>query len=178
MTRRARVRDHLSRQVRRVLQLDDTPGSIARGVFLGTLIAWTPTAGLQTILCIVLGTLARANRLAAFAVTWISNPFTMLPMYYFEYVAGRVLLGLFGMYYEPWDLQRFTSLWNSITQAGMWEGSRLLWQAGLSLLVPSFCGGLVLGSACGALLAWPTWRAILRHRAALSLKDISDQSAP
>lgn len=56
--------------------------ALARGVSIGLLIGLTPTVGGQILMMIVACTLFRGNFLAAFAVSWISNPLTMGPLYF------------------------------------------------------------------------------------------------
>ena len=56
--------------------------ALARGVAVGMFIGLTPTVGIQTLLMIVGSMTFRANFLAAFAVSWVSNPLTMAPLYY------------------------------------------------------------------------------------------------
>jgi hypothetical protein len=76
-----------------VLHVDDTPHRIALGVAIGMFWAWTPTVGIQMTLTIVFAFLLRANKLVGLPWVWISNPATMLPMYYGNYRLGRLLLG-------------------------------------------------------------------------------------
>lgn len=66
----------------------------ARGVAVGLFIGLTPTVGIQTILmilcCIILG----ANFPVAFAMSWLSNPITMAPLYWGFHQLGKFLQGL------------------------------------------------------------------------------------
>jgi len=56
--------------------------ALARGVAVGLFVGFTPTVGIQTFM-ILAGSLAfRANFIAAFIVSNVSNPFTMAPLYY------------------------------------------------------------------------------------------------
>jgi hypothetical protein len=56
--------------------------ALARGIAVGLFIGFTPTVGIQTLLMLA-GSLAfRANFVAAFIVSNVSNPFTMAPLYY------------------------------------------------------------------------------------------------
>lgn len=56
--------------------------STARGIAIGLFIGLTPTVGIQIILMLLTCRFFRANFLAAFAVSWVSNPLTMAPLYY------------------------------------------------------------------------------------------------
>lgn len=59
------------------------------GVFAG----WFPLFGLQTLIGITLAALVRGHKIVAAAATWVSNPFTYLPIYAFNFQVGRWLLG-------------------------------------------------------------------------------------
>ena len=75
-----------------VLHINDTPEAVALGVGLGIFIAMTPTVGLQMTLVLVIHTLFRANRLAGLVMVYISNPFTLVPIYWLDYMVGSVVL--------------------------------------------------------------------------------------
>ena len=66
--------------------------SIARGVAVGLLTGCIPLIPFQTIIAIVLSILIRANLAIALGVSWISNPLTLLPITYFTYWVGAVIL--------------------------------------------------------------------------------------
>lgn len=72
---------------------EGSPGQRTRGLAAGVFIGCFPFFGLQTVLGIALASLVRGNHLLAAAGTWISNPFTSLPLYYLNYHVGSVLLG-------------------------------------------------------------------------------------
>lgn len=78
--------------VRRVLRLDDTPHRIALGVAIAIWLTWTPTIGLQTVATVALCTLLGANRVVGLPFVWISNPATIVPIYYPSYRLGCWLL--------------------------------------------------------------------------------------
>lgn len=67
------------------------PDALARGVGIGLLIGLTPTVGAQIILMILCCTLLRGNFLAAFALSWITNPITIGPLYYGFNQIGEVV---------------------------------------------------------------------------------------
>lgn len=72
---------------------EGTPGQRARGLAAGVFMGCFPFFGLQTLLGIGLASLVRGNHLLAAAGTWISNPFTYLPLYWFNYNLGCRFLG-------------------------------------------------------------------------------------
>lgn len=67
-------------------------GVMARGVAIGLFVALTPTVGVQTLLMLVLCMLLRGNFPMAFAVSWISNPITLGPLYLGYYLLGELVL--------------------------------------------------------------------------------------
>lgn len=71
-----------------------TPGSIARGGAMGIWIALTPTVGAQMLIVAALAVPLRANLPVAIAMVWVSNPITVIPLYFMFYVMGAVMLGV------------------------------------------------------------------------------------
>ena len=86
----------ISRRLRRWLvwlwQQEGTPGQRARGVAAGVFSGCFPFFGLQTLLGVALASVVRGNHVLAAIGTWISNPITYLPLYWFNYQVGSSLL--------------------------------------------------------------------------------------
>ena len=89
--------DRFKRVVRywyvRFLRLQGTPQAIARGLACGVFSGCFPFFGFQILIGIALAIILRGNKIAAAAGTWISNPFTYLPIFAFNYKIGSLLLG-------------------------------------------------------------------------------------
>jgi uncharacterized protein (DUF2062 family) len=66
---------------------------ISRGVFLGIFIAFIPMP-MQMLAVVLLTPFFRFNVPIAIAMCWITNPFTMPPIYYIEYLTGSYILGI------------------------------------------------------------------------------------
>jgi uncharacterized protein (DUF2062 family) len=85
------------RQIRYIylsfLRLQGTPEQLARGMASGVFAGCFPLFGLQTIIGIAVATVLRGNRLMAAASTWVSNPFTYVPIFAFNYQVGHWLVG-------------------------------------------------------------------------------------
>ena len=62
---------------------------MASGVFSGCY----PLFGFQTIIGIAVAMVLRGNRIMAAAATWVSNPFTYVPIFAFNFQVGHWLLG-------------------------------------------------------------------------------------
>ena len=65
---------------------------VSRAVFIGLFIAFIPMP-MQMLLVIAMMPFFKFNVPIGLAMCWISNPFTMAPMYYMEYMTGSFLLG-------------------------------------------------------------------------------------
>ena len=94
--RRRRRRSGLRWLRQRLLWLwhqEGSPGQRARGLAAGVFTGCYPFFGLQIVLGVGLASLVRGNHLLAIVGTWISNPLTSLPLYWFNYQVGCWLLG-------------------------------------------------------------------------------------
>ena len=135
MLRKAHRR--LQRSLQWIWQQEGTPGQRARGLAAGIFCGCFPIFGLQTLVGIALASVVRGNHLLAAAGTWISNPFTYLPLYWFNYRIGSLLLGP-GRQWPGFDaLHR-----DDISQMGWSMISRLM------------LGSSITGAVCAALGWW------------------------
>lgn len=76
----------------RVLHADDSPHRIAMGAGLGTFVAFTPTVGFQTVISVAVAAAFRANKAVCILPVWITNPFTLGPIYWFCWRVGAAVL--------------------------------------------------------------------------------------
>jgi uncharacterized protein (DUF2062 family) len=72
--------------------LRDSESAIARGIAVGVFAGMFPFFGFQSLLGVLLAFLLRGNKLAAVAATWISNPFTYVPIFAANFHLGSWLL--------------------------------------------------------------------------------------
>lgn len=77
----------------RFLRLQGSPEHLARGLASGVFSGCFPLFGFQIIIGVGVATAMRGNRIMAAAATWISNPFTYVPLFAFNYQIGHWLLG-------------------------------------------------------------------------------------
>lgn len=77
----------------RFVRLQGSPEQLARGMASGVFSGCFPLFGLQMIIAVAVATVLRGNRMMAATSTWISNPFTYLPLFAFNYQVGAWLLG-------------------------------------------------------------------------------------
>ncbi|MEO0947165.1 MAG: DUF2062 domain-containing protein [Cyanobacteria bacterium J06641_5] len=112
----------------RVLRAEGSTGALARGLAAGVFAGMFPFFGVQTVMGVGLAFVLRGNKLAAAAGTWISNPFTYAPIYWFNYQIGRQLLG---------DRAAVTVDWQS---------PRQLLQSGVEIARPLLVGCCAIGA--------------------------------
>lgn len=139
--------------LRQILQLDDTPHSVALGTAIGMFVGLTPTPGIQLLLVVVVAFLARPffsfNRLAAFVTVTVSNPVTTVPLFWIQYRFGRLFVG--GQDAKYADLERFAEAEGF---SGWWLSvRRMIVEFGWPLVVGSLLSALICG-----LLTYPAMR--------------------
>lgn len=78
------------------------PVILARGVLVGMAWAMTPLVGIQMTTVLVTWVIAKKlfswsfSLPIALAFTWVTNVFTMVPIYYVFYVTGKIMMGDFS----------------------------------------------------------------------------------
>ncbi len=83
----------IRRFLRWLWEHEGSPGFRARGLAIGVFCGCFPLFGLQTLLGVVLARIFRGNYVLAATGTWISNPITYAPLYWFNYKVGILFLG-------------------------------------------------------------------------------------
>ena len=73
-------------------QQNGSPSFNAKGLAIGVFSGCFPFFGFQTLLGVFFAKLAKGNIVLAAIGTWISNPFTYIPLYYFNYKVGSILI--------------------------------------------------------------------------------------
>jgi uncharacterized protein (DUF2062 family) len=130
--------------LRRILSTDDSPHAIALGAAVGMFVACTPTLGIRMAIVAIL-------------TTYLSNPVTAAPLYYFDYwIGSRFVSGSASRedFARVLDFDGFAEWW----QAVHW----LVIEVGTPLVV----GSLIVAIAA-SLVTYPTTRwLIARTRSA------------
>ena len=147
MLRKAQRR--LQRGLQWLWQQEGTPGQRARGLAAGIFCGCFPIFGLQTLVGVAMASVVRGNHLLAAAGTWISNPFTYVPLYWFNYRIGSLLLGP-GRQWPGFDALQP----DDVSQMGWSVISRLM------------LGSSITGAVCAALGWWLSlnWLRQQQHR--------------
>ncbi|MDD2451148.1 MAG: DUF2062 domain-containing protein [Sulfurovum sp.] len=87
--------------------------SVTRGVWIGLFWGFIPMP--MQMVAVVLSSFAfRFNIPIAIAMVWLSNPITMPPMYYMEYLTGNFLLGQEGLDNIELTMEWFTENFDQI----------------------------------------------------------------
>ena len=70
------------------------PEAISRGVSIGIFFGLTPTVGFQTLMLLPCCLILRGNFPMAYMATWVSNPLTLVPLYWvFENIGSLFISG-------------------------------------------------------------------------------------
>lgn len=123
--------------IHRVLHADDPPHNLALGMAIGVFVTFTPTIGAQMSLVVFLAWLFRANKVVGVPLVWITNPATIVPIYYPCYVVGRVLLG------EP---EIGLAWWQELRHPppGFFAATHFYWSRMLEIAEPLWLGCVVV----------------------------------
>ena len=153
----------------KVLHMNDSPHRIALGAALGFFIAWMPVIGLHILFVLGLTILLRANKFVALTCVWVSNPFTIFPIYYPNYLLGRTVLNLFRTSEELPNTQvhqLFNDFSSSSGLSGLfriefWRGLfEFLWSKNPEL----WLGSLIMAVLVALTIYFATYFLIVWHR--------------
>ena len=111
----------------------------AKGLAIGVFSGCFPFFGFQTLIGVFFAKLAKGNVLLAAIGTWISNPFTYIPLYYLNYKVGSIF---------------FNTSSNEIIEKNLvindlWKQGRIF---SLKLLLGSSCVGFLLALISGSIV--------------------------
>jgi len=81
-------------KLRQVIGIKDSPRKIALSFGIGVFLGMSPLLGLHTILGIVLAWGLRLNKFVTIVGVYVTNPWTIVPIYTFATWLGARLLGM------------------------------------------------------------------------------------
>ena len=110
----------------------------AKGLAIGVFSGCFPFFGFQTLIGIFLAKLVKGNIVLAAIGTWISNPFTYIPLYYFNYKVGSIFL----------NTSTNIIIEKSFFIDNLWKQGRIV---SLKILLGSSCVGFLLALICGSI---------------------------
>ena len=111
----------------------------AKGLAIGVFSGCFPFFGFQTLIGVFLAKLTRGNVYLAALGTWISNPFTYIPLYYFNYKVGSIFF----------NTSSNKIIERSLVIDDLWKQGRIF---SLKLLLGSTCVGILLALICGSIV--------------------------
>ncbi|HBE66838.1 MAG TPA: hypothetical protein DDW52_01685 [Planctomycetaceae bacterium] len=150
--------------VYKILHADDPPHRLALGIAVGMFVTFMPAIGLQMVLSVFIAWLLRANKLVGVPLVWISNPVTIIPIYYPCYLLGCKLLGTAA---ASDDWARVEAAWQEAQGAASvtWlEKAQFYWNSILDVIWPLCAGCLVVGLTAGVLSYYISLFAIRSYR--------------
>ena len=141
-----------------ILHVDDPPHSLALGLAIGVFLAFTPTVGIQMVLAGIITWILGANKAVSVTVVWISNPATLVPIYWSGYRVGCLMLGI-----EPEGAE----WWGELTTppTGWWNAVKFYWVEFLEISKPLWLGSFVVGGVFGLLTYYGSFHLIRGYRA-------------
>ena len=120
-------------------QENGSPIFHAKGLAIGVFSGCFPFFGFQTLLGVFFARLARGNIYLAAIGTWISNPLTYIPLYYFNYKVGSIFINN-----SPDEIIEENLVINDL-----WKQGSIF---SLRLLLGSCCVGLLLAFISGSIV--------------------------
>ena len=111
----------------------------AKGLAIGVFSGCFPFFGFQTLIGVFFAKLAKGNVLLAAIGTWISNPFTYIPLYYLNYKVGSIFF----------NTSSNEIIEKSLVINDLWKQGRIF---SLKLLLGSSCVGFLFALICGSIV--------------------------
>lgn len=141
----------------RLRRLPDSPHRIARGIFAGVFVSFTPFYGFHFVAAAIVARLMGGNILASLLSTFFGNPITFPFIAWISLRLGNWILGTEYQEGEEDTLARkfanaFSDLWHNIgalfTDAtAHWAGlERFYWEVFLPYLVGGIVPGMIAGT--------------------------------
>lgn len=118
-------------------------------IYVGCVLALLPLYGIQLPLALIFALCLRANLPILAALQMVSNPFTVLPIWFSLYQIGRDFLGLFGIEAVPLNRADVSRLIGSFNQAEWASG----WDRFITVFGLTSIGAIIIGIFLGVILS-------------------------
>lgn len=140
-----------------ILHADDPPHRLALGLAIGMFITFTPTVGFQMMLVVFFAWLLRANKVVGVPLVWITNPATIVPIFYACYRVGRFVLIQEGVGDQWWaELAPPDATW--------WSQVTFYWERFMQIAAPLWIGSFVIATIVGLVTYYVSYYAIYGYR--------------
>ncbi|MFD0859144.1 DUF2062 domain-containing protein [Roseovarius aquimarinus] len=142
----------------RVTRLPDPPHRIARGIFAGVLVTFSPFFGLHFVLAALIAKILRGNIIASLLATFVGNPLTFLAIAASSLQTGHFLLGTGRNVLEESDLslaEKFSGAAGDLKhnflaifthEKAHWDQLALFYH---DVFQPYMIGGIIMGLIAG-----------------------------
>jgi uncharacterized protein len=135
--------------MRQILSVNESPHKVAQAFAMGIFIGMSPLLGLHTILGIVLAWQLRLNKLVTLIGVYVTNPWTIVPIYTFATWFGAKILGVSNII-PPMD-------WAHMTCKALFNEFK-------HLLMPFIVGSTLIGFLSAILGYILIYRAVRHNR--------------
>lgn len=144
----------------RLRRLPDPPHRIARGIFAGILVSFSPFFGLHFLLAVIVSWIMRGNIIASLLATFFGNPLTFLPIGALSLNTGYFLLGMTGLSKDEMErslggmfVDASGDFWDNIramftSDTAHWEHLSVFFD---EVFLPYMVGGIIPGVVFGLL---------------------------
>lgn len=139
----------LREKFRQILVIKDSPGLLALSFSTGIFIGMSPLLGIHTLLGVIVAWRFRLNKLVTLLGVYITNPWTIIPIYSFGTWFGVKLLGIHKVLPEV-D-------WTSVTFLDLIGKCR-------KLVLPFIVGNTVMGAIAAFIGYWVIYHAVKKSR--------------
>jgi uncharacterized protein len=148
------------------MRLHGSPHKIALGAALGMFIAITPTFGIQLILAFIIASIFRASRPAALISVWVTNIFTLAPIYAFCYLVGAVFVpdADLSMREVYGTMTQLVVSLGSLSFWEIWSQTKVVARLGWDMFLPMLIGGCIVGAVAGAATYPVVYWGVKRYR--------------
>jgi len=145
---------------------------VSRGVAIGLFVGLTPTMGIQMYIAATIWAICRYilrfhfNLPVAVAMVWVTNPVTVVPIYYLFLITGNLVLQLLGVDISPLTYEHFKVAFNEIAQnESSWdaivEGTKFLL---IDLGFPMLTGAVCYAVPCSIAAYFITHQSLTQYR--------------
>ncbi len=118
-----------------IITVRERPEKVSLSFSIGLFIGLSPFLGIHTLLAILIAPVLRLNIYATLSGVYVTNPWTLVPIYTFSTWVGTLIVG--GNYLKEIEFRGLSIL--------------SLWKALKSLLLPFFVGSLLVASVASVL---------------------------